>query len=202
VGEQPAVKLRKNGVIFSLATTLKRERTMKLVFKIIKYVIGLLVVLLAAGFLLPATYSAARSVTINAPADKVFPLVASHKAWQRWSVWNQRDPNMVMAYSGPEMAAGSKWSWKSTSEGNGGMEFSAVEPNKRIGYILTMEDMKPATGDLIFTPEGSGTKLTWSMNGDAGMNPVFRWFGLFMDKMIGPDFDAGLNNLKKLAEAA
>ena len=43
--------------------------------------------------------------------------------------------------------------------------------------------------------------ITWVMNGNAGMNPVFRWFGLFMDKMVGPDFDAGLKNLKKLAEA-
>ena len=175
---------------------------MKLLLKILKYLIGLVVVLLAAGFLLPATYSAQRSVTINAPVDKVFPLVANHKEWKRWTVWNQRDPNMVMTYSGPEMASGSKWSWKSKSEGNGGMEFSAVEPNKRVGYILTMEDMTPATGDLKFVPDGTGTKVTWDMKGDAGMNPVFRWFGLFMDKMVGPDFEGGLKNLKKLAEAA
>lgn len=82
------------------------------------------------------------------------------------------------------------------------MEFSAVEPNERVGYILTIKDMTPATGDLKFAPEGAGTKVTWDMNGNAGMSPVFRWFGLFMDRMIGPDFEAGLNNLKKLAEAA
>ena len=175
---------------------------MKLTLKIVKYLVGIVVVLLAAGFLLPSTYSAQRSVVINAPAEKVFALVANQKEWKRWSVWNQRDPNMQMAYSGPEMAAGSKWSWKSKSEGNGAMEFSAVEPNKRVGYILTMEDMTPATGDLKFTPEGAGTQVTWDINGNAGMNPVFRWFGVFMDTMIGPDFEAGLKNLKKLAEAA
>ena len=175
---------------------------MKLALKILKYLVGIVVVLLAVGFLLPATYSAQRSVTINALADRVFPLVANHREWKRWSVWNQRDPNMEMTYSGPEMAAGSKWSWKSKSEGNGGMEFSAVEPNKRVGYILTMEDMTPATGDLKFTPDGTGTKVSWDINGNAGMNPVFRWFGVFMDKMIGPDFEAGLKNLKKLAESA
>ena len=175
---------------------------MKLALKILKYLVGIVVVLLAVGFLLPSTYSAQRSVTINAPAEKVFPLVANQKEWKRWSVWNQRDPNMLMTYSGPEMAAGAKWSWKSKSEGNGGMEFSAVEPNKRVGYILTMEDMTPATGDLKFTPDGAGITVTWDMNGNAGMNPVFRWFGVFMDKLIGPDFEAGLKNLKKLAEAA
>ena len=175
---------------------------MKLALKILKYLVGIIVILLAAGFLLPSTYSAERSMTINAPAEKVFPLIANQKEWKRWSVWNQRDPNMLMTYSGPEAAAGSKWSWKSKSEGNGGMEWSAVEANKRVGYILTMEGMTPATGDLLVTKEGSGSKVTWNMNGDAGMNPIFRWFGLFMDKMVGPDFDAGLKNLKKLAEAA
>ena len=175
---------------------------MKLALNILKYLLGIVVVLLAAGFLLPSTYSAQRSVTINAPADKVFALVANHKAWKRWSVWNQRDPNMLMTYSGPETAAGSKWSWKSASEGNGAMEFSAVETNKRVGYILTMEDMTPATGDLKFTPDGAGTKVTWDMHGNAGMNPVFRWLGVFMDKLVGPDFEAGLKNLKALAEAA
>ena len=175
---------------------------MRLALRILKYLLGIVVVLLAVGFLLPSTYSAQRSVTINAPVDKVFPLVANHKEWKRWSVWNQRDPNMVMTYSGPEMEAGSKWLWKSKSEGNGAMEFSAVERNKRIGYILTMDDMTPATGDLTFTPDGARTKVSWDINGNAGMNPVFRWFGIFIDKMIGPDFEAGLKNLKKLAESA
>ena len=136
---------------------------MRLALRILKYLLGIVVVLLAVGFLLPSDYSAQRSVTINAPVDKVFPLVANHKEWKRWSVWNQRDPNMEMNYSGPEMAAGSKWSWKSKSEGNGAMEFSAVERNKRVGYILTMEDMKPATGDLTFTPDARGTKVSWTL---------------------------------------
>ena len=175
---------------------------MKLALKTLKYLVGLIVVLLAAAFLLPSDYSAQRSMTINAPADKVFPLVANQKEWKRWSVWNQRDPNMQMTYSGPEGAAGSKWAWKSKSEGNGGMEWSAVEANKRVGYILTMEDMTPATGDLKFSPDGAGTKVTWDMKGNAGMNPIFRWIGLLMDKMIGPDFEAGLKNLKRLGEAS
>ena len=175
---------------------------MKLALKVLKYLVGLIVVLLAAGFLLPAEYSAQRSVTINAPVDKVFPLVANQKEWKRWSVWNQRDPNMAMTYAGPEAAVGSKWTWKSKSEGNGGMEWSAVDANKRVGFILRMEDMTPATGELTFAAEGNGTKVVWTMNGNAGMNPIFRWFGLFMDKMVGPDFEAGLKNLKKLAEAS
>ena len=174
---------------------------MRLALRVLKYLVGIVVVLLAAGFLLPSNYSAQRSVTINAPAEKVFPLVVNQKEWKRCSVWNQRDPSMQMTYSCPEMAAGSKWSWKSKSEGNRGLEFSAVERNKRIGYALTMEDMKPATGDLTLTPDDAGTRVRWNINGSAHMNLVFRWFRLITDTMIEPDFKGGPKNLKKLVES-
>ena len=42
--------------------------------------------------------------------------------------------------------------------------------------------------------------MTWSNDGDLGNNPLMRWMGLAMDKMVGADFDAGLANLKALAK--
>ena len=38
------------------------------------------------------------------------------------------------------------------------------------------------------------------MNGDFGSNPLFRWFALGADSMVGTDFEGGLANLKALAE--
>jgi hypothetical protein len=35
-----------------------------------------------------------------------------------------------------------------------------------------------------------------------GASPVYRWLGLFMDRLVGPDFEAGLANLKRLAESS
>jgi uncharacterized protein YndB with AHSA1/START domain len=174
---------------------------MRIALNVLKYLIGFVVLLLLVGFLLPSSYSAQRTVTINTPAEKVFPLVTNVKAWKSWTVWNQRDPNMQLTYSGPESGVGAKWSWKSQSEGNGAMEFTAVEANKRLAYAFQMEGMSASPGEMKFEPAGSGTKVTWSMSGDSGMNPLGRWFGLFMDRLVGPDFEAGLMNLKKLAEA-
>lgn len=173
---------------------------MRIALKIIGYLIGLIVLVLLAGFLLPSGYSAQRSVVINAPVEKVYPLVANVKEWKRWTVWNQRDPSMTITYGGPESGVGAKWDWKSKSEGNGGMVFTSADANKKIGYSLAMEGMAPAPGYVSFEPAGNGTKVTWFMAGDAGMNPLFRWFGFFMDRLVGPDFEGGLANLKKLAE--
>jgi uncharacterized protein YndB with AHSA1/START domain len=175
---------------------------MKIALKIVLYLVGALLVLLLAGFLLPSNFKAERSVTINAPAEKIYPLLVSVKEWKRWTVWNQRDPKMQITYSGPESGSGAKWSWKSKSEGNGAMEFTAAETNKRLAYALTFDDMAPSTGELLLAAAGNNTKVTWTMTGDSGMNPVARWFGYFIDKLVGPDFEAGLVNLKKLAETS
>jgi hypothetical protein len=39
------------------------------------------------------------------------------------------------------------------------------------------------------------------MDGTVSRNPLDRFFSLFMDKFTGPDFEEGLNNLKKKVEA-
>ena len=47
---------------------------------------------------------------------------------------------------------------------------------------------------------GNATRVTWTNNGDVGGNPVKHYLAVMMDRMVGPDFEAGLANLKALAE--
>ncbi|HSI59443.1 MAG TPA: SRPBCC family protein [Ideonella sp.] len=173
--------------------------------KFLKILIGIVAVLalvvFGGGLLLSPKFHIERSVVAQASPDKLYPLVASPRQWKNWSAWNQRDPAMTIEYTGPEAGTGAGWAWKSAQEGDGRMEMTAAEPGKRVGYALYFPDFdKPSTGELRFEPEGSGTRVTWTMDGDMGGNPAWRWMGLMMDKMVGKDFEAGLNNLKTLAE--
>ena len=163
--------------------------------------IGLVALLYAGGYALSPKFSVARSATIAAPADKVYALIADPREWKRWTVWNQRDPAMQITYSGPPSGVGAAWAWKSKSEGDGKMTFTAAEPNRRVVYDLYFPDFgMTSTGALELAAEGSATKVTWSISGDMGSNPLFRWFALFGERMTGPDFEAGLANMKALAE--
>lgn len=174
---------------------------MRIVWRVIAGLVGLLLLLVAVGFVLPARFKVQRSIEIAAPADKVYPLIAAPAEWKRWSIWNQRDPAMAIEYSGPPAGAGAKWAWRSASEGNGAMEFTEAVPNERIGYALSFPEMgMQSRGALTLVPAGNGVRVTWTNEGDMGGNPINRWFGLFMDKLVGPDFEAGLANLKKAAE--
>jgi hypothetical protein len=57
-----------------------------------------------------------------------------------------------------------------------------------------------SSGQLRLEPAGAGTRVTWTNEGDMGTNPVNRYFGLFMDRLVGPDFEGGLKNLKTIVE--
>lgn len=163
--------------------------------------VAIVALLLVIGLLLPSGFKIQRSVLIAAPPAKIYPLIVDPRQWKNWTVWNRRDPAMTMNYSGAESGAGAKWSWQSKTEGNGEMEFTMALPNERIDYSLSFPDFGMASrGQLRLEPEGSGTRVTWTNEGDMGANPVNRYFGLLMDRMVGPDFEGGLVNLKALAE--
>lgn len=159
-------------------------------------------VLVAVGLLLPSGFKVQRAVDFAAAPERIYPLIADPREWKRWSVWNRRDPAMTMEYTGAPTGAGARWAWKSASEGNGEMEFTTVLANERVDYALAFPDMgMRSSGQLRLEAAGTGTRVTWTNEGDMGANPVNRYVGLFMDRLVGPDFEGGLNNLKALVES-
>jgi uncharacterized protein YndB with AHSA1/START domain len=171
---------------------------------LIRVLVGLVLsvaVLLAVGLFLPRQYAVERSIEIAAPPAKIFPLLEDPHAWTKWTVWQQRDPQMKLDYRGPEKGQGAGWSWDSKTEGKGSMEFTRVEASRLVEYRLAFPEFNmSSTGKLELTPAGNNTKVTWTNAGDLGRNPITRYFGLVMDSMVGKDFRAGLENLKALVE--
>lgn len=162
---------------------------------------ALALALVAVGFFLPSTYEVRRSVEVRAEAAKVYDLVADPRVWGKWSVWQKRDPKMELAFSGPAFGQGAKWSWKSATEGSGQMEFTRVEPNRLIEYSLYFPEMGTrSSGVFTFEAAGGGTRVTWTNAGDMGGNPLKHYLAVGMDRLVGPDFEAGLAGLKALAE--
>ncbi|HUP98711.1 MAG TPA: SRPBCC family protein [Usitatibacter sp.] len=157
--------------------------------------------IVGAGFFLPSKFEVSRSVVINAPAEKVYDLVADPRQWKSWSAWHARDPKMDLTYSGPPFGQGAKWAWKSASEGAGQMEFTRVEPNRRVEYSLVFAEFgMRSAGAFFLEPSPAGSKITWTNGGDVGTNPLKHYLAWGMDRLVGPDFEQGLANLKAVAE--
>jgi uncharacterized protein YndB with AHSA1/START domain len=172
--------------------------------KIAKWILvvaGVLVVVFFAGaMLMPSAYRVERVVVINAPAEKVYRLVATPREWPKWGIWFERERDMKVEFMGAESGAGAKWKWAS-QEGRGEMEFTRAEPGRVVEYVLAFPDMGMSSkGALTLTPNGEATRLSWTNEGDVGRNPMMRWFVPFLDGMIGKDYEAGMAKLKALAE--
>jgi hypothetical protein len=174
---------------------------MKLLLRLLGGLAALIVALVLAAYLLPRHYRVERSIVIQAPAAAIFPRLADLREWRTWGVWFERDPEIKNSYSPEQMVVGAWSSWESRKEGNGKATLTAIEPFKRVAYRLEFPDLGTAsTGVYTLAPEGAATRVVWSDEGDLGFNPLNRWFGLFLDKLVGADFEAGLTKLKRTAE--
>ena len=174
--------------------------------RIVKWIVGvvalLVVALVAIGMLLPRQVEVERSLELSAPADAVFPHINSLEAMSAWSPWMDRDPDMVVKYSGPASGKGAKMEWTSEQSdvGNGKQEITESVPNKSVLTALDFGDMGTAKAALILDPVGEATKVTWTLDADMGAGPIGRWMGLMMDDWVGADYEKGLGNLKALVE--
>jgi len=163
----------------------------------------LLIVAIAAAYMLPRNVHVERSATIAAPRATVFTLLNSYKQFNRWSPWFELDPEARYTYEGPGAGVGAKLSWVGNEQtlGSGSQVITASEPYEKVAADVDFgQGGGPAKQVYTLTAEGAGTKVSWSMDVDLGMNPIGRYFGLGFEGMIGKDFDRGLALLKTFAE--
>ena len=171
---------------------------LRIFFGIIVLVAVVIVLLLLFG---PKDVRVTRSTTIDASPEAVFAHLEDLRKWNAWSPWVAKDPEMKQTWEGPESGVGQKASWESETQGTGTQTITKSEPPNRLETELDFGEMGTATSDWTLEKEGDGTKVTWGLGMKIGMNPVEKFFGLMMDGLVGPDYEAGLANLKKVIEA-
>lgn len=175
---------------------------MKLLKKLFIGLILLLVVLALVSFLLPQKQHVERSVEMSAPAENIYPYLASPKLFNQWSPWAKLDPNMKVQFTGAESGEGASMSWQSEQSdvGTGSWTITKAIENKSLEVALDFGDQGNATSFFHLDPADGKTKVTWGFDTDAGMNPMMRWFGLLMDKMVGGEYAKGLATLQGIVE--
>lgn len=172
-----------------------------------KIAIGLAILaaaLLGFAALQPDEVVIQRSETIQAPVAKVQALVHDFHAWEQWSPWDRLDPQMKRSYSGTMAGPGAIYQWQGNDEvGSGRMTITAVEPGKAVRINLEFTEPWQASNTTVFSfaESGSATRVTWIMT-DSNRSFASKLAGLVMDMdaAVGKDFEAGLENLKAIAE--
>jgi Polyketide cyclase / dehydrase and lipid transport len=165
----------------------------------------LIVVFLFVAAQQPNELSVKRSITVLAPAAFAFAEVNDLSNWQVISPYAKEDPAAKYTLSESTVGVGSSIEWSGNSKvGAGRITIGESRPNELVRY--NFEFFKPwyctNTTDFILRPVASGTEVTWAMS--MRNNFVAKASGLLMnmDKLMGESFEAGLVNLKNLAEEA
>jgi len=176
---------------------------MRLLNRLLLALVVLIVLLAGIGLALPRQVHVERSTTIAAPAATVFALVDGFSMFNQWSPWYGLDPSAQYDFKGPSHGVGARMTWQgdASTVGSGSQEIIESRPYSLIKSSLDLGSQGVATAQFSLTPVGNETRVTWSLDTDFGMNPVGRYFGLMMDKMVGPDYEKGLWGLKRLAES-
>ena len=151
----------------------------------------------------PGPFEVARSISIKAPPEKIFPLIDDLRGFNRWNPFLKNDPNTKLAYSGPDHGKGAAHDWDGTSRvGTGRVEITNSVPSSKI--VMKLDMIKPIEGhnrvEFTLQPASDATTVTWQMTGEnVFLAKVFQVF-VSMDKMVGGEFEKGLADLKIIAE--
>jgi len=158
------------------------------------------VLVLASGK--PDTFRVQRQIAIQAPPDKIFPLINDYKNWGAWSPWEKKDPAMKRSFSGPAAGKGSAYAWGSKEVGVGDMLITESLPSSLVRIDLNFSKPFEAHNKVVFNiqPQAGGSLVSWEMVGPAPLLSKVMQVFFSMDKMVGKDFEAGLADLKAAAE--
>lgn len=168
----------------------------------------MILVLLVAGLAVfiatrPDQFRVERSALIQAPPAALQAQIEDFHQWPHWSPWARRDPAMRVDYAGAERGVGATQHWAGNKEvGKGSATILESVPGERV--LIQLEFLEPFRAsnlaEFSFQPEGSGTRVNWSMTGHNGF--IGKAMGLVfnMDKMVGGDFEQGLQQLRMRVE--
>ena len=166
--------------------------------------ITLLVICLAAYFIISPDTHMERSIVVDATPAEIYPEVDNYKNFNEWSPWATLDPETEYVYEGPERGIGAKMSWTSEHPdvGTGYQEIVGLEENEWVKSEMNFGDFSGNhSATLLLEPTDDGkTKVTWTYDAE-GVTGFYRFFNPLMEDMLAPSYEEGLASFKEYIES-
>jgi hypothetical protein len=159
-------------------------------------IVGMMLTILLVGIFLPTHYRVERSTDLDAPAEQTWAFVGDLRRQEAWSPW-RTDPGAAFTYSLPSSGDGAQVGWEGAS-GAGTYRIVRADPPRRLDFVLEHPDVGAASGWLALEPAGTGTRVTWVVEGDHTRLVVGPWLAATMDGTLGPRLADALGQLEAL----
>ena len=167
--------------------------------------VGIIVLLLVAALFVDGKYAVEREVTINKPKQVVFDYVKYLKNQNEFSVWAKIDSGMKTEFRGEDGTVGfvSAWDSQNPKAGKGEQKIIKIADGERIDYEIHFIEPMEST-DYAFMEfkavNDSATAVKWRFFGEMKYPMNLMLLTMDMEKMLAPDLQNGLNNLKGIME--
>jgi hypothetical protein len=166
-------------------------------------VVVLIAAVLAFAASKPGTFRIHRAATMRARPEAIFPLINDFHRWGAWSPWEKLDPAMKRTFSGAADGKGARYAWEGNGKaGAGTMEITESSPSSAV--TISLDFIKPFenhnTTEFRLSPAGDSTNVSWDMYGPTPFMSKLMQVFMNMDSLVGKDFEAGLDNMKRIAE--
>ena len=166
--------------------------------------VGVVLLILVLATIAPKSYHVFRTIEIQRPKDQVFGYMKYLKKQEEWSPWAKKDPNMERKFTGTDGEVGAISYWNGNKDvGEGEQEITKIEEGKRVeGQLRFFKPWKSQSDCYMEVEEtqAGNSKLTWGFSGNNKFPMSIMLLFMNMDKMVGKDFEQGLQTLKSKLE--
>ena len=173
--------------------------------KILKW-FGIVILVIILFFLiipifLPSDFHIERSTEIEKHVTIAFQTATDMSQRAKWDPWLEMDPKAIVEVTLLPNIIGSGYTWEGEVIGKGKITINEFIPNKLIKSEIEFIEPQSMKSDVLwsFQEDKHNTVVTWAFEGNLSY-PIERWFGLFMDKSLGSQFEKGLYNFRRLVE--
>ncbi|MFK7836721.1 MAG: SRPBCC family protein [Sulfitobacter sp.] len=164
---------------------------------IVYTIIAIIAALVLIALLLPRKVVVTREAKVALRPEDVISRVASTSGFQTFNPYCTTDPDLKITPFGPTEGVDSGFRFEG-KEGKGTQTVTELTAT-RVTHLIDLGAMGKPIQTIEARRDGTGSNVTWTVTSDMGYNPVFRIFGLFMDRMLGKTYELGLKNIAKLA---
>lgn len=163
--------------------------------------VGMFAVITIIGLLIPSSAKVSRGIIVNADSSNVYKEISDVNNWNQWLPWITADSGAVVQTSVVTNAPGAYFKWKGVKLNSAGtLTIQSIKPNE-ILLLHEIKDMNTSEGGLrIRSISSNTTEVLWYMEYKLKWYPWERFFGIFIDKIIGSAFEQGLEQFRSYTE--
>lgn len=163
---------------------------------IVYTILAVITAIALIAFLLPRKVVVTRQAEVAMAPDDILARVSSTDGFQTFNPYCTTDPDLKITPFGPTAGVGSGFGFEG-KDGKGTQTVTDVTAT-RVTHLIDLGAMGKPVQSIEATATDKGALVTWTVTSDMGFNPIFRIFGLFMDRMLGKTYELGLKNMAAL----